>query len=386
MELDVRHLRVLCAIADAGSVRKAALSLGMSQPSLTTQLRRIENAIGGRLFTRERTGSRPTALGRSVLCRARPIVADMAALVSEARSAAALAGGARLRIGSTASRAVAGWVRRLRARYPGAETGIHIDVSANSLLQTVADGQVDVAFVHEPEGFPLRFPPGVEQHVLVAREPQFIALPETHPQAGRRVVDMADLADDQWIVDFTADGEWAATRRAFATAGLNPRMVHVPDNTTAAALIAGGEAVSVCQPVSQQRQGMVIRPLRGDPLAVRLLLACRSDSPLAAEAGGLCADLMAAYAEVAWASPAYRWWLLRHGSPLLPPPEGGLGPSAAELPGAPPPGRADAGGGLPDAPPEHVLAAVPGQLLAARRAAQQTTQHTAVPRVPRARG
>lgn len=56
VELDVRHLRVLCAIADSGSLRKAALQLGMTQPSLTTQLHRIERAVGGTLFTREQTG------------------------------------------------------------------------------------------------------------------------------------------------------------------------------------------------------------------------------------------------------------------------------------------------------------------------------------------
>ncbi|WP_143675726.1 LysR family transcriptional regulator, partial [Streptomyces milbemycinicus] len=97
MELEVRHLRALCAIADTGSLRKAARQLGMSQPSLTTQLRRIENAIGGSLFSRELTGSRPTPLGRSVLCRARPIVAEMNALVAEAKQEAGRATGARLR-------------------------------------------------------------------------------------------------------------------------------------------------------------------------------------------------------------------------------------------------------------------------------------------------
>lgn len=54
MELEVRHLRALCAIADTGSVHKAARQLGVSQPSLTTQLRRIENFLGAALFARAR--------------------------------------------------------------------------------------------------------------------------------------------------------------------------------------------------------------------------------------------------------------------------------------------------------------------------------------------
>ncbi|MEU5249916.1 LysR family transcriptional regulator, partial [Streptomyces asoensis] len=65
MELEVRHLRVLCAIADAGSLHKAARELGMAQPSLSTQLRRIEQLLGGPLFVRDCMGSRPTAMAKT---------------------------------------------------------------------------------------------------------------------------------------------------------------------------------------------------------------------------------------------------------------------------------------------------------------------------------
>ncbi|NED31180.1 LysR family transcriptional regulator, partial [Streptomyces sp. SID8499] len=99
MELEVRHLRVLCAIADSGSLHRAARELGMAQPSLSTQLRRIEQMLGGQLFVRARTGCRATPLGHEVLSRARPLVAELAALVTETRAAAArAAGGRRLRI------------------------------------------------------------------------------------------------------------------------------------------------------------------------------------------------------------------------------------------------------------------------------------------------
>ncbi|NEB75271.1 LysR family transcriptional regulator, partial [Streptomyces sp. SID14478] len=104
MELDVRHLRALCAIEDTGSLHKAARQLGMTQPSLSTQLRRIEDFLGGRLFTRERTGCRPTPLGRVLLTRARPLVDGLHGLVEEVRAAAATTadGPGLLRIGSTA--------------------------------------------------------------------------------------------------------------------------------------------------------------------------------------------------------------------------------------------------------------------------------------------
>ncbi|MEV7182350.1 LysR family transcriptional regulator [Kitasatospora sp. NPDC093679] len=316
VELDVRHLRVLCAIADTGSVRKAARRLGMTQPSLTTQLHRIERTIGGRLFTREQTGSRPTALGHSVLSRARPVISEMDALVAAAREEAAGPGRRRLRIGSVGSRAVAAWLRRVHDRLPDTDTTIHIDISAIALLQLVAAEQLDIAFVHESEGFPLRVPPGTEQRVLMAREPQFVALAEGHPAASRPVVRLADLAGDTWMVDPTADHEYAALRRVFAEAGLDPRVVQVRDNATAAELVASGEAVRPCQPTSPPGPGTVLRPVHGDPFAVRLLLTWRPGAIGGQVLDDLYTDLRRAYLDLASVNPAYRAWLRRHNRSL----------------------------------------------------------------------
>ncbi|MFC9430793.1 LysR substrate-binding domain-containing protein [Streptomyces sp. NPDC056987] len=327
MELEVRHLRALCAIADTGSLHKAARQLGMSQPSLTTQLRRIENALGAELFARERTGCRPTPLGRSVLSRARPLVSGMATLVAEARAAADRGAGPRLRVGSTASRALAGWLRRLRHRLPGTDISLHMDVSPSALLRMVAAGQLDVAFVHEVEGCPLAVPDGLTRRVLVEREPQFVSMARDHPAAASQVVELADLAGDRWMVDPAVDGEWDGLRRVLGAAGLNPRVVH-GDYLTATQLIAVGEAVAPCQPTSGPRDDMVIRPLRDDPLAVRLLLfsrPARSDHAIGdgdvlgepAVAAQVFADLEAAYREAALRAVDYRRWLTRHKSPLL---------------------------------------------------------------------
>ncbi|MFE2379707.1 LysR substrate-binding domain-containing protein [Streptomyces sp. NPDC059398] len=296
MDLEVRHLRALCAIADTGSLHRAARELGMSQPSLTTQLRRIENSLGGQLFSRTRTGCRPTPLGRTVLSRARPLIDEMRSLVTEAKAAAARAAGPRLRIGATANRAIPGWLRRLRARLPETETSLHMDVSANALLRLVASGQLDVAFVHEVEGCPLRLPDGLDIRVLVEREPQSVTLAADHPAAADPVVKLADLAADQWMVDPTVDGELDGMRRMLRAAGLNPRVLH-GDYLTAFALVASGEVVTVCQPTTRPRPDLVIRPLHGDPLGVRLLLAARPGSD-EAELDMVYEELAAAYGEL----------------------------------------------------------------------------------------
>lgn len=302
MDLEVRHLRALCAIADTGSLHRAARQLGVAQPSLSTQLRRIEQELGGALFVRARTGCRPTPLGRLVLSRARPLVADMRALVAEARAAAV--GGAELRVGSTASKALAGWLRRLRGH--GQDPTLHMNVSPNALLRMVADGQLDVAFVHEVEGSPLRIPSELRIRVLMEREPQFVSLPTDHPAAAKSEVTLPDLADDRWMVDPTVDGEWDAVQRMFRAAGVNPHVLH-GDYYTADALVATGEVVAVCQPTHADSPTMAVRRLHGDPLGVRLLLAARTETDL----DGVYPALEEAYWEVARQAPAYREWLER---------------------------------------------------------------------------
>ncbi|MFE9899379.1 LysR family transcriptional regulator [Streptomyces achromogenes] len=325
MELEVRHLRVLCAIADTGSLHKAARELGLAQPSLSTQLRRIERALGAQLFVRARTGCRPTPLGLAVLSRARPLVAEFAAIVTETRAAAArAAGGYQLRIGATASRAIPGWLRLLRARRPGIEPVLQMSVSANALLDMVAAGRLDMAFVHEVEGTPLRVPAGLCLRVLVEREPQFVTLAADHPAASRSQVRLADLAGDRWMVDSTVDGEWDALCRVLRAAGLDSEMLH-GDYLTAYSLAAIGEVVTVSQPTAPVRPDLAIRPLEGDPIGVRLLLAARTEREL----DRVYSELEEAYWTVAWEAPAYREWL----------------------------GRAAAGGpestGVPDGPPAH---------------------------------
>ena len=306
----MRHLRALCAIADTGSLHRAARHLGVAQPSLSTQLRRIEQELGGALFVRARSGCRPTPLGRLVLSRARPLVADMRSLVAEARAAAV--GGPELRVGSTASKALAGWLRRLRAR--GQDPTLHMNVSANALLRMVADGQLDVAFVHEVEGCPLRIPRELRLRVLIEREPQFVSLPADHPAAARPVVHLSDLAGDRWMIDPTVDGEWDAVQRMFRAADVHPHVLH-GDYHTADALVATGEVVTVCQPTRVPRPDMAVRRLHGDPLGVRLLLAARTETDL----DGVCPALEEAYWEAARQAPAYQEWLEHDGAASRPP-------------------------------------------------------------------
>ncbi|MFE0102902.1 LysR family transcriptional regulator [Streptomyces sp. NPDC059009] len=314
MELEVRHLRALCAIAETGSLHKAARQLGVSQPALTAQVQRIERLLGGLLFHREREGCRPTPLGHLILDRSRSMVEEMRALVTDGRTAAARANTAPLRLGSTASVALPGWLRRLRAHRPAGRIRLQTDVSSNALLRMVAADQLDVAFVHEIEGFPLHLPPGragLRLRVLVQREPQFVVLAKDHPAAARPTLHMAELAGEQWMVDPAADGEWDVLRRLFGPPGPDDDVL-LGDYHTTGMLVAAGQVITFCQPLSRQQPGVVVRPVHGDPVAARLLLVSRPERE--ADMGWVFAALAAAYWEAAQRSSVYGEWLAN--SPL----------------------------------------------------------------------
>ena len=87
-DLELRHLRAVCAIADAGSITKAASTLGVTQPGLSAQLRAVEEIIGGSLFNRDSAGCTPTEIGTDLIAMARPLLNDLVEMTDHARQLA----------------------------------------------------------------------------------------------------------------------------------------------------------------------------------------------------------------------------------------------------------------------------------------------------------
>ncbi|WP_433272116.1 LysR family transcriptional regulator [Actinosynnema sp. CS-041913] len=310
MELQVRHLRVICEIAAAGSLNRAAGSLGLGQPALSHQLRRIEQLVGGPLFDRDQNGVRPTALGTLVLRRAKAIVSTFDELERDFHRQEEHAADS-CRIGWNDSALAAPLLDALRQVRPDVPVCTRADASRTRLLAQVANRCVDLALVMicGPRRLPL--PPTVRALKLVC-EPSFVAVAEGHPLAGRDEIALADLADENWIVSSCGDGCRVVFREMCLAHGFDPRITHDADVDTAReCLVAGGYGVGLVQPTRPARPGLIIRPLVGAPMSVRHVLAWREDGPfadLAAELGALAVN---AYRRLAEQSPDYRTWL-RH--------------------------------------------------------------------------
>ncbi|TWD84360.1 DNA-binding transcriptional LysR family regulator [Kribbella amoyensis] len=317
MELELRHLRVVCRLADSGSVSKAAAALGVSQPSLTAQLHRIEDAIGGPLFERGPQGVAPTPLGKHVLGRARSMLADMDELVGSSRRYTA--GPGPLRIGSVRTVMFGAWLSRLEELLPDRELSTQVDTSFAVLTELLAAGVVDVVMLgrcddaHAPP-----CPPGIVERTMVYPEPFAIALPANHRLASSTEIRLEQLAEDTWICPPAGkeDGDLAALRDSCEAVGFTPRFRYSNlDSSEIEQLIGEGRGVSPCAPTVRRIPSAVIRPLVGRPLLWRRALRWRPEAITETDVNRIHQAFVDTYrSTLAETAALHGWWAEQPGA------------------------------------------------------------------------
>ncbi|MBB2912035.1 DNA-binding transcriptional LysR family regulator [Streptosporangium becharense] len=309
MDLELRHLRIVRAVAEAGSVTKAASHLGLAQPALTAQLKRIERLLGGTLFDRDHQGARPTPLGELVLSRAMVLLPAARELQEEARRLAnANADIPRYRLGATNGPILGGLMDRLATAWPSTPVSTHTSWSARELTGMVILGKLDFVFTGAcGESLPPAEGPVV--WLTVGIDPVFVLLNEDHPLARRAEVDLAELADEQWTVTpgDSCFGDCFAT--ACARAGFTPRTIYETDVATCMHLAQVGRAAALCQATFQPAEGLRLVPLAGAPLRWRQLFGWHPESPAAGAAPSIFEHAKAAHADAVRRSRRYAVWL-----------------------------------------------------------------------------
>ncbi len=303
MDLELRHLRIVRAVADAGSVSKAALTLGLAQPALTAQLKRIERVLGGALFERDRHGARPTRLGELVLARARVLLPAAKELQDEAvRFAHAPTPG--YRIGATNGPILGGLVDRLAAERP---VSTYTSWSSHELTSMVELGRLD--YVLTGACGDSGTPTGSLVWDTISLDPVFCLVSENHPAAKEKEVELSDLADEHWA-GTPGDGCFAdCFAMACARAGFTPGTIYETDVPTCTHLAQVGRAVVLCQATHQPAQGLIMVPLAGAPLRWRQLLGRH---PTAADAAWVLTQAKEAHRDAIGRSPTYNDWLTRN--------------------------------------------------------------------------
>ncbi len=317
MELTLRHMAMLCAIEENGSITRAASRLGMSQPALTAQLRRIEDELGEQVFTRSGSGVTVTRSGRRVLTHARTAQAAMSRL-REAPSSLP-AGPQVIRIGGGGPLLIA-LIDRLdkaiRSAAVPATVMARAERSSRLIQAELEQGKLDYAVLREYPGHEVPRPSHTAEWELVADEPLFVGLARAHPLARQSVIDLTQLRDEAWAVDPDDDsGETELLREACVAARFEPRMGLISsDNGMIRSYIGSGRALGLFEARAQQDHEFVVRPLHGDPVHCRIVLRWSTDQRgLAIPSEQVSETLTAAYEEASSNHPVYREWLARQG-------------------------------------------------------------------------
>jgi len=188
-DITLRQLRYFRALAETGHYRKAAERAGVSQPSLSQQVLRLEGALGLALVERGARGAILTPAGREVLAQARRVLDEAEALGALAKASRAGESGT-IRLGASPTLGpyfLPHVVGRLRRDHPGLKLVIR-DAPPLVLQEELLEGRHDLVLAQ----LPVRS--GDLTAARLFREPLKLAVAQDHPLARREAVSDADLA------------------------------------------------------------------------------------------------------------------------------------------------------------------------------------------------
>jgi DNA-binding transcriptional LysR family regulator len=276
VSFDLRQLRYFVTVAEEGSLTRAAARIPVAQQSLSEQIRALERQVGAPLLVRGPRGVHLTDVGTALLNEARPLLSRTDRAFDRVRR---LAVGERqtLHVGflpSVGNYVIPPVVRAFAKAHPEIALTTE-DVPIARLVEGLRDGRLDAGLTR---------PPLVDDLATerVLQEPVGAVLPVGHRLAGAAQLDLAELADEPWVL--TPRSSWEPWHRKydqdFAAAGFSPNIVQRGTSVQSLlALVAAGVGVTRL-PLSARTlrdTGVVFVPLRNEYADV--VLAWLDDRP-----------------------------------------------------------------------------------------------------------
>ena len=188
--MEYRHLRYFIAVAEELNVTRAAVRLHTVQPSLSRQIRQLEEMVGAPLFVRVKRRLRLTEAGRVFLEQAREILQTTDRALKLARKAARAQAGhiAMGFVGGAETRVFVHVLPVLLEKYPDIHFALR-SLSKPELVASLQDYTTDVAFMTGP----IQDPELVSEAIL--RQEMVVVIPAAHPLAKLRRIPMARLGE-----------------------------------------------------------------------------------------------------------------------------------------------------------------------------------------------
>ena len=261
--MELRHLRYFIAVAETGSLTEAAQRpLHTSQPSLSRQIRDLEDEVGVELLSRGASGVELTAAGKAFLDNARLALMQVDATVEAARQAARPARKT-FNIGFQTGHEM-NWLPRAMHVLHDQLTDVQVVVSSAyspDLAEALARGRMDVAFMRLEPGYDL------EYHV-VDREPLIVLMPRDHRLTAREAVSPRDFVGEIFIGGSNKAGVLrAVTEDYLRRSKVDIEMDHGVDNMAMAmSLVASTRGLALMPAYAKGLlpRSVVSRPLKGE--------------------------------------------------------------------------------------------------------------------------
>src|SRR3982075_2921546 len=276
--MELRHLRYFVAVAEAGSLTVAAEEkLHTSQPSLSRQIRNLEEEVGAQLLIRRARGIDLTPAGRAFLDHARSVLSQVEAAAEAARRVARPAKPC-FTMGFLTGHELT-WMpealRILRDELPNIDVMISSQYSP-LLAEGLSKGKIDAAFLRKERALPdLAFR-------LLVKEPLIVILPSDHRLAALKAISPRDLVGETFvIVSNTAPVLRAVIDDYLKRSGVKITPAHEADHVTMGiSLIISTHGVGLLPAYAQNflPSSVTSRPLKGDSPTVDLVLGYRKSN------------------------------------------------------------------------------------------------------------
>ncbi len=276
--MELRHLRYFVAVAEAGSLTVAAQrELHTSQPSLSRQIRDLEDEVGAQLLTRRARGIELTPAGRGFLDHARSVLSQVDAAAEAARRVAHPAKPC-FSVGFLTGHEWT-WMpevlRILRDELPNIDVMISSQYSPR-LAKALLKGTLDAAFLRREKGVS-----ELAYRVLI-KEPLMVILPSDHRLAACRAIGPRDLVGETFvIVSDTAPVLRVVIDNYLKRSRANIRPAHEADHLSMGiSLIASTGGVGLLPAYAQNflPSSVTSRPLKGDVPTIELVLGYKKSN------------------------------------------------------------------------------------------------------------
>jgi DNA-binding transcriptional LysR family regulator len=243
--LKLRQLNVLVAVAQWGSMAKAAEHLAISQPVVSKAIAELEQVVGVRLFDRVPRGVEPTPHGRALLKRSAAIFDDLRTSVSELEALSDPTAG-ELRIGceeNLSTGLLPTLIDRLTQRYPRLSFDVALGDPAILQQRDLLGRRVELAIMRIGDA---DLDQELEASVL-CHDRMWVVAGMDSPWARRRKLALADLVDERWCLPPPDHPVGALVIKAFGSIGLDPpeRSVSVGSAQCTSHLVARGQYLGV---------------------------------------------------------------------------------------------------------------------------------------------